>query len=150
VIGIGAIFYKIKSDSQIETAEEKACKSSIMHVYWDKTAPLLKEKAALPTADIDQYIKETKERGDQLENIDHDFLKKLWVCHVQNLSAGDKDKIESQGRWQEYQTLPDVLWDVLKRYQMTDAFDLLVRYGHLNTANEIRDWHQKADRRSGQ
>lgn len=149
-IGIGAIFYKIKSESQIETAEEKVCKGSIMNVYWDKKAPLLNQMAAanekmatLPTGEIEQYIKETNEIGDQSAKVDHDFLNKLWVCHVQNLSAGDKGKIESQGRWQEYQTLPDVLSDVLEPYPMTDAFDLLARYGHLKTANEIRAMHQK-------
>ena len=143
-IGIGAIFYKIKSESQTETAEEKICKSSIMNVYWHKTGPLLEKIEKIPsppTSDVDQ-IEETNELVDQLAKIDHDFLKKLWVCHVQNLSAGDKDKIESQGRWQEYQALPDLLSDVLEPYLMTEAFDLLVRYGHLNTANEIRAWHQ--------
>jgi hypothetical protein len=40
VIGIGAFFYMIKSESQIETAEEKVCKGSIMNAYWDKQTPL--------------------------------------------------------------------------------------------------------------
>jgi hypothetical protein len=62
-----------QTGSQIETAEEKVCKGSIMNAYWDKQTPLLKKISNLSTGDTEQLIKETNELGDQLAKIDHDF-----------------------------------------------------------------------------
>jgi hypothetical protein len=135
-----------KMQSQSETAEQKACKEKVMAEYWSVMAPMLRDFAnrlGLDPKDIDKSLKEMLRHGDEREAVDLEYLKKWWSCHTRFLSAEDKKTIVDQGRWDEYVNLPVLLSDLLSRYVLSDATDILASYGHRETASAFRARHPK-------
>jgi hypothetical protein len=113
-----------------------------MNRFWTEQTPYLISATGGSSTNVDQNVAKVIKVGEQMDLIEQKYLDQWWTCHTKYMAPEDKRILEVEGRWQEYLALPNLLQDILSRYDvLDDKTYILARYGHLKSAAEIRAMH---------
>lgn len=134
-------------NSPKETKEEIACKDSVTSEYFFILKSNIREQSD-NSLSVDDKIRIINRNGDALDKLEPNFVKRWWECRTTYMPDKEREALEKNGRWQDYQDYPNLVSSVLKRYVFPMSGTVMMEYATSMTSQEFIEYHHQLSRDS--